>query len=175
MIENFSTRFDDFPIGKKLLSFIKNPFLVVGTTEFSVKAKDIFKWVDAAKTQLELIEFQENVVVKKLFCDCKLENFWSKEGFSTALQILTMFGSTYCCESAFSDMNYIKNEFWIKMTNENLYHCLRLAVTTSQPRFKALAKIKNAISPTRLVAKKGSLKICFCVILSRLTQSVFLS
>ena len=151
MIENFLARFDDFPIGKELLLFIENPFRVVDTTEFSVKTKDMFKWVDAAKIQLELIEFQESVVVKKLFCDCKSENFWSKERFSTnhatlcklTLQILTMFGSIYCCESAFSDMNYIKNKFWMGMTNENLHHCLRLAVTTSQPRFKALAESKK--------------------------------
>ena len=100
---------------------MENPFLVVYTTEFSVKAKDMFKWVDAAKIQLELIEFQESVVVKKLFCDCKSDNFWSKKGFSTnypicklALQILTMFGFTYCCESGFSDMNYIKR--WTKIS-----------------------------------------------------------
>ena len=141
----------DFPIGKESLLFIENPFLVWEITEFSVKAKNMFKWVDAAKIQLELIEFHKNVMVKKLFCDCKSENFWSKEGFSTnyptlcklALQILGMFGSTCCCESAFSDMNYIKNKFRIRITNENLHHCLRLAVTTSQLRFKALAKNKK--------------------------------
>ena len=65
LIENFSARFDDFLIGKELLLFIENPFLVVDTTEFSVKAKDMFESVDAAKIQLELIEFQESVVVKK--------------------------------------------------------------------------------------------------------------
>ena len=52
------------PTGKELLLFIENPFLGVDTTEFSVKANDIFKWVDAAKVQLELIEIQQNVVVK---------------------------------------------------------------------------------------------------------------
>ena len=49
--------FLDFSIEKELLLFIENPFLVVDSTEFLVKAKDIFKWVDAAKIQLELIEF----------------------------------------------------------------------------------------------------------------------
>ena len=57
LIENFSARFDDFPIRKELPLFIENSFLVVDTTEFSVKAKDIFKWVDVAKIQLKLIEF----------------------------------------------------------------------------------------------------------------------
>ena len=36
---------------------------------------------------------------------------------------------------------------------KTFYYCLRLAVTTSQPRFKTLEK-RNAISPTRFVAEK---------------------
>ncbi|XP_068229496.1 general transcription factor II-I repeat domain-containing protein 2-like [Palaemon carinicauda] len=110
LINNFKVRFDDFVLGKQLLLFIQNPFLVTDITELSVEANLTWKWVDAAKIQLELIDFQENVALKQVFCDCTPETFWSKEGspanFPTlhrlAVQILTMFGSSYCCESAFS-------------------------------------------------------------------------
>ena len=76
LINNFAVRFGDFSLGKQLLLFIENPFLVTNITEFSAEAKEICKWVDSAKIQLELIEFQENVAVKELFCDCTPEMFW---------------------------------------------------------------------------------------------------
>ena len=69
-------RFGDISLGKQLLLFIENPFLVTNITEFSAEAKETGKWVDSAKIQLELIEFQENVAVKELFCDCTPEMFW---------------------------------------------------------------------------------------------------
>jgi len=53
--------------------------------------------VDAAKTQLELIQFQQNVAVKEIFFDGTPENFLSKEGipkiFSTLSQIVS--GNSY--------------------------------------------------------------------------------
>ncbi|CAK8697998.1 unnamed protein product [Clavelina lepadiformis] len=55
LITNFAVRFDYFSLGKQLLLFIENPFLVTDITEFSVEAKDTCKWVDAAKVQLELV------------------------------------------------------------------------------------------------------------------------
>jgi len=151
LINNFKVRFDDFVLGKQLLLFIQNPFLVTDITEFSVEAKHTCKWVDAAKTQLELIDFQENVALKEVLCDCTPETFWSKEGspanFPTlhrlAVQILAMFGSTYCCESAFSTMNFVKNKFRSCMTSKHLHHCLRLAITPLVPRFRELARSKK--------------------------------
>ncbi|KAK8722177.1 hypothetical protein OTU49_012311 [Cherax quadricarinatus] len=90
-------------LGKQLLVFVQNPFLVADITEFSVEAKQTFRWVAAAKIQLGLIDFQENVIMRQVLCDCTPETFWSKEGspahFPTlhrlAVQILTMSGSTY--------------------------------------------------------------------------------
>ncbi|XP_068241143.1 general transcription factor II-I repeat domain-containing protein 2A-like [Palaemon carinicauda] len=151
LINNFKVRFDDFVLGKQLLLFIQNPFLVTDITEFSVEANLTWKWVDDAKIQLELIDFQENVALKQVFCDCTPETFWSKEGspanFPTlhrlVVQILTMFGSTYCCESAFSTMNLVKNKFRSCMTNEHHHHCLRLAITQLVPKFRELAKSKK--------------------------------
>lgn len=55
-----------------------------------------------------------------------------------ALQILTMFPSTYCCESAFSTMNMVKNAYRSTLTNEHLHQCLRLALTPFMPKFKQL-------------------------------------
>nr|XP_061820655.1 retinal-specific phospholipid-transporting ATPase ABCA4-like [Nerophis lumbriciformis] len=50
-----------------------------------------------------------------------------------ACHILTMFGSTYSCESAFSTMNIVKNMCSSRLTNEHLDQCLRLAITPFVP------------------------------------------
>jgi hypothetical protein len=46
-----------------------------------------------------------------------------------ALYILTMFGSTYSWESAFSTINFITNKYCTRLTNEHLLQCLRVALT----------------------------------------------
>ena len=103
LICNFKLRFDDLHLGKQLLLFIQNPFLVTDIVCFSNEAKNNFKWIDEAKIQLELADFQENIMLKELLSECTSEAFWSKEEFfvdftflhKLAIHILTMFGSTY--------------------------------------------------------------------------------
>lgn len=61
-----------------------------------------------------------------------------------AMYILTMFCSTYSCESAFSTMNIIKTKYKSKITNDYLHACWRIAQTPFLLRFKMLAgKIKD--------------------------------
>ena len=55
-----------------------------------------------------------------------------------AVNVLTMFGSTYRCESAFSTMNIMKNKYCTRLTNEHLHQCPHLA-TPFVPKFKVLA------------------------------------
>ncbi len=61
-----------------------------------------------------------------------------------ALHILTMFGSTYNCEAAFSTMNIIKTKYRSRLTNEYLPMCMRIALTPFKPRFKILARQARA-------------------------------
>ena len=79
LIDNFVVRFGNFSLAQQLLLFIENPFLITNIVNFSAEAKETFKWVDVAKIQLELIEFLENVAMKKIFGNCTPETFWSKE------------------------------------------------------------------------------------------------
>ena len=148
LTNNFAARFGDFSLGKYLLLFIENSFLVADIATFSVEAKGVCNWIDVAKVQSELIEFHENIVVKESFCNCTPEKFWSEKvspnNFSIlsklTIHILTMFGSTYCCESAFSNMNFIKNKFRSCLMNQHLHRSLRLATAELEPRFKELAR-----------------------------------
>lgn len=82
--------------------------------------------------------------------------FWSKHvsryQYPTtrkiALLILTMFGSTYTCESSFSHMNAIKTRARCSMTNEKLHECLNIAMTTYEPNYVEIAKSGSVISLT---------------------------
>ena len=151
LIDNFKERFDDFVLREQLLLFIQNPFNLTNIAEFSMEAKLTFKWMDAAKIQLEMIDFQENVLSKQAFCDCKPETFWAKRVsnvnfpalFQLAVHILTMFGSTYCCESAFSTMNFVKNKFRSSMTNEHLHDSFRLAITPCGTKISRVGKTEK--------------------------------
>jgi len=71
-------RFGDFFLRKQLQLLLENRVLVIDITEFS--------WMDAAESQLEIIEFHENVAVKKICCDYTPKNLWSKEGISKIFQ-----------------------------------------------------------------------------------------
>ena len=81
LINNFTVRFSDFSLEKYLWLFIENPFLVTDIATFSAEAKDICKWIDAAKVQL--IEFQENVVMKESFCNLQLRSFGRRKFLQT--------------------------------------------------------------------------------------------
>ncbi len=144
LIKNFQTRFEDFHLGKQVLLCIENPFLVKNIAEFSTEATKVFPWASAASLQTELIELQENLALQESHCDPV--TFWTKMVTAAgvpllqkmAIQILTMFPSTYCCESAFSTMNMVKNAYRSTLTNEHLHQCLRLALTPFMPKFKQL-------------------------------------
>ncbi|XP_056110235.1 SCAN domain-containing protein 3-like [Rhinichthys klamathensis goyatoka] len=144
LAENFRMRFEGFNIGRQVLLCIPSPFLVKNVEEFSKETKSIFPWASMASLQTELIDLQENVALQEV--DCDTLTFWTKmvtaENFpnlqKVAICVLTMFGSTYRCESAFSAMNAVKNSYRSSLTNEHLGQCLRLATTPFVPRFRQL-------------------------------------
>nr|XP_055069906.1 SCAN domain-containing protein 3-like [Misgurnus anguillicaudatus] len=149
LAKNFRQRFEDFNVGRQVLLCITSPFLVKNVEEFSKETKSIFSWANIASLQTELIDLQENVALQEV--DCDTFTFWTKmvtaENFpnlqKVAIYVLTMFGSTYRCEAAFSAMNVVKNSYRSSLTNEHLYQCLRLATTPFVPRFRHLMEDKQ--------------------------------
>lgn len=147
LIVNFSMRFDSFSLGQQLTLFIQNPFLITDVREFSKEVTLLFKWENAGPLQMQLIDLQADVALKENFGKTDPTTFWLQMVPETAfpglrkvaLYILTMFGSTYNCEAAFSTMNIIKSKYRSRLTNEHLHMCLRMALTPFQPRFKILA------------------------------------
>ena len=152
LIGNFSDHFVDFSLEEQVLLFIHNPFLVKNVTTFSEEAKITFKWVDMASLQMELVDLQANVVLKEQCGVSDAASFWLQAvpekvfpGLTkVAVHILTIFGSTYSCESAFSTLNIIRTKYHSRMTNEHLHACLRMALAPFLPRFKILAEKAKA-------------------------------
>jgi hypothetical protein len=53
--------------------------------------------------------------------------------------MITAFGSTYFCEQAFSVMNYRKNKYYSRVTNENLHAMLRISSSSFEADIHKLA------------------------------------
>lgn len=152
LIVNFSNHFDCFSFGQQLTMFIQNPFLITDVREFSKEVTQHFKWVNAGPLQMQLVDLQADVALKEQFVRSDPFTFWLQMVPETAfpglrkvaLHILTMFGSTYNCEAAFSTMNIIKTKYRSRLTNEHLHMCMRIALTPFKPRFKILARQARA-------------------------------
>ena len=92
---------------------------------------------------MELIDFQTTSLVKDAYRSAgSVSDFWiaCSEEYKKklAMYVLTMFPSTYTCESAFSSMNAIKTYERNRLTNENLENCLRISVTSVTPDIKKM-------------------------------------
>ena len=145
---NFAARFKHFSIPTEVMGFVNDPFCVDVVGEFAVKAKELVVSLNEACLQLELIDIQSSADLKQSLQLAGSEKFWTREvshqkfpnSRRLALFVLTMFGSTYTCESAFSHMNAIKTSNRASLTAEHLHHCMRIAMTSYTPDFTALAK-----------------------------------
>uniref|UniRef100_A0A1A8V9L8 SPIN-DOC-like zinc-finger domain-containing protein n=2 Tax=Nothobranchius TaxID=28779 RepID=A0A1A8V9L8_NOTFU len=72
-------------------------------------------------------------------------NFWClvdtekyKGVCTAAMKVACMFGSTYLCESAFSDMNFIKSKHRTRLTDAHLHNSVRVAVSSYTPDYSKL-------------------------------------
>ena len=61
-----------------------------------------------------------------------------------ALNLMTIFGSTWICESSFSKLNHIKNKFRTKLTDDYLENILRISCTDMEPDFVKLSRAKQS-------------------------------
>ena len=53
-----------------------------------------------------------------------------------ASKVLTLWGSTYCCESIFSTMKYVKSSYWSSLSDANLDNVLQIASMDRNPAYK---------------------------------------
>jgi len=149
--ENFTDRFQNFSIPIEVLQFARDPFSIKPEADFCVKVKEVMSCIDESTFQMELVDVQSSFALKQHLQSEGAVEFWSKHvgkyQYPTirkvALLILTMFGSTYTCESSFSHINGIKSKGRCSMTNEKLHDCLRIALTTYEPNYVDIVKSRQ--------------------------------
>lgn len=95
---------------------------------------------------MNVIDLQSNDTLKNSFFEIKdlvkfyvslPSNFDELKRF--ALQLITIFGSTYLCEQTFSILNYRKNKYASRLTDEHLRAILRIATTNLEANIQQIA------------------------------------
>jgi hypothetical protein len=117
----FSSRFADFYTSSNEIRLFQNP-LAIDINEVP------------AQVQMEMIELQSNDSLKDAFFRrkstailCRTPYFKFPHHQDFRKKMITSFVSTYICEQAFSVMNYRKNKYCSRLTNELLHAMLRIS------------------------------------------------
>ncbi|KAI7800955.1 putative general transcription factor II-I repeat domain-containing protein 2-like [Triplophysa rosa] len=133
----FQHRFQVFSELEKEFSLFRSPF--------TASARDV-----PEELQLELIELQCNTSWKDKFATVTVDIFYQHLGptfpkmTGFASKILSMFGTTYLCEQAFSVMNINKSNLRFRLTHRHLNDIMRVA--TAQ---KLVADVDTLIEEKR--------------------------
>lgn len=148
--ENFTSRLDRLVLPTDVMSFAKNPFTAATHQDLSTRAKEVVPSIDEGKFILELVDMQSSRAMAhelhsngpaRFWCNVNVHQFPNIK--KVAVHLLSMFGSTYTCESSFSHMNMIKNSSRCSLTDSTLHHCLRIALTSYEPNIRALVQNKR--------------------------------
>ena len=139
----FVSRFQQFSIIEPAVNFILNPFNSITTSDVAIC---FTKLIAAAQNdiELEIIKIQNDLILKAHVND---HNFWKlvdENNYpllrSAALKVLTYFGSTYRCESLFSNMKHVKSKHRNRITDSHLDQCLRIATSAYIPNYEQLVE-----------------------------------
>lgn len=151
MIVEFDSRFTAFNTCDALLLLIKNPYITEPQGPWTEQVEGFCPDLSIASLQTELINLQADAELKHLFSKEATEDFWialSPHNFQSlktlGLYVSGMFGSTWLCESLFSQMNIVKSKYRSKLTHAHLEQILRIATTGFEPDFKKLAQESRA-------------------------------
>lgn len=143
--ENFKCRFEDLKQLQSTFSFFVNPFLCDVLNDEFLLSDIILAKPDVAK--LELLEMKEDIALKMHHKSTSLVEFWKLVSESqypqlkkAAARLISMFGTTYCCESLYSTMKNVKNKNRSRLTNQHLTELIRTTLTNYAPDFKEIIK-----------------------------------
>jgi tryptophan synthase beta subunit len=64
------------------------------------------------------------------------------------MRLISIFGTTYVCESLYSTLKFIKSKYRSELTDEHLSELVRTALTNYQPDFKKLTEKMNTRKST---------------------------
>lgn len=161
--EEFSSRFSQFKELSETLRFIIYPDVI------SLEKLNLckFDWMEIEDFEMQLIDFQSSSIWTQKFIelrkeleinelqrlsgnlsknsDTKIMETWNSipDTYSClkklAFAILTIFSSTYACESLFSEMNNIKDSIRNRLSDDSSSACILLKATEYEPDINCLA------------------------------------
>ena len=163
-LEQFSVRFVQFRKFENTTKFIKYP----DTVDFENLDFTMFDWMELQAFEMQLVELQSSSIWKQKFVDLRMRleiierdrcnglepqlsaenevvSVWNDlpETFNTlkkvAVAILSIFSSSYSCESLFSTMNFIKSDIRNSLTDDLSAACVALKNTKYSPDIKLLS------------------------------------
>ena len=141
--ENFEARFRDLRLKRSQIMFLVNPF----NSETNCLKVPLVS--DEAAAELEMIDLCEEDQLKYVLREGTIE-LWKNVPIEkypnvkrAALKILSMFGSTYICESVFSTLKHVKSKHRSVLTDTHVNELLRLATTEYKPDLKRIVQDKD--------------------------------
>lgn len=130
--DDFNERFKQFDDLEFILLFFTNPMNNVDVTILSAELNK-FNITNIENLELEIIELQNDIALKTVNMDKTFWKFVDSHKYpilkNCALKVKSFFGSTYLSEATFSSMQFIKNKFRARLTDENMNNCLKIAVS----------------------------------------------
>ncbi|XP_013125772.2 general transcription factor II-I repeat domain-containing protein 2 [Oreochromis niloticus] len=141
--ESFVTRFHDLQLKRPQITFLVDPF---NAETGCLKVPLV---TDEAAAELEMIDLCEEDQLKPALREGTIE-FWKSVPMEkypnvkrAALKILSMFGSTYVCESVFSTLKHVKSKHRSVLTDTHVKELLRVATTEYKPDLKRIVPGKE--------------------------------
>ena len=166
--ESFVSRFRDLQMKKPQIAFLVDPF------NFESVCLKALLVSDEATSQLEMIDLCEKDKLKPALTEGATE-FWKSMPMEkypnikrAALKVLSMFGSTYVCESVLSILNQVKSRHRPVLTDTHVKELLRVATTEYKPDLKKIVKEKECqnfhqVTCMIIIACKFLSLTCWCV------------
>ncbi|CAI5686114.1 unnamed protein product [Oreochromis niloticus] len=141
--ESFVTRFHDLQLKRPQITFLVDPF------NAETDCLKVPLVTDEAAAELEMIDLCEEDQLKPALREGTID-FWKGVPMEkypnvkrAALKILSMFGSTYVCESVFSTLKHVKSKHRSILTDTHVKELLRVATTEYKPDLKRIVQGKE--------------------------------
>lgn len=138
----FERRFSDLDNLTDIITFMCYPFSCVDIEKITSRISKTFN-LDLLSVENEVLKIMSDIHLKARATDNKFWAFLCEEKYpclkQITLQLTAIFGSTYLCESAFSEMKMIKSKYRNRLNDEHLNSCLRLALSNYAPSYEKYA------------------------------------
>ncbi|XP_032406666.1 general transcription factor II-I repeat domain-containing protein 2-like [Xiphophorus hellerii] len=140
---SITSRFEDLQQKRPQIALLIDPF----NAEADCLKSPLV--TDEAASELEMIELREDDRLKSLLKEGPVA-FWRvvpTEKYPcvkrAALKLLSMFSSTYVCESLFSTLKHVKSKHRSVLTDTHVKELLRVATTEYQPDLQRITRNKR--------------------------------